>query len=95
MRTFAFILCLASSCVSAMARESVGIPQVTIKTQEGQEPLEIRELEVGVEIHGWLAKTVYELEVFNHTSRIQEGEFSLQLPEGATVSTWPSILKGK
>ena len=88
MRTLAFILFLAATCVSASARESAGIPQVIIKTKDGPEPLEIRGLEVRVEIHGWLAETVYELEVFNHTNRIQEGEFSLQLPEGATVSTW-------
>ncbi len=95
MRKLALVLLLMASCATAWARESVGIPQVTIKTRDGVEPLEIRELKVSVETHGWLAETVYELEVFNHTNRTQEGEFSLQLPEGATVSTWAIDIEGK
>ena len=95
MRELGFIFCLLVCCIPAGARESIGIPQVSIKVGGNPEPLEIRELNVSVEVNGWLAETIYELEVFNHTNRIQEGEFSMQLPEGATVSTWAIDIEGK
>ncbi len=79
----------------ALAPAWAALPSLTV-VGEGRDPerLELRELSMSVEVVGDVAETVLELEFFNHTSRQQEGEFLLQLPEGATVSSYALEVQG-
>ena len=73
------LLALAATPLAAQ-----GLPQLAV---EGKN-LEILEALVSVEVEGRVAEIVYELAYQNDSNRRQEGEFSLQLPPDATVSTY-------
>ncbi len=75
------LLALALAATPLAAR---GLPQLAV---EGKN-LEILEALVSVEVEGRVAEIVFELAYQNDSSRRHEGEFSLQLPPEATVSTY-------
>ncbi|MFT5469613.1 MAG: hypothetical protein ACI8UO_004735, partial [Verrucomicrobiales bacterium] len=83
-----FPIFLLTILAAAGLQAQVGIPHLTIEGNAGREKLELREVSVQVLLDGSMVETILELEFFNHTARQQEGEFRLQLPEGATVSTY-------
>lgn len=79
----------------SLLRAQVALPDLTIKEQGEKQSLDLQELAVEVRIEGRLVETVLELKFFNHSKRMQEGEFVLQLPPGATVSTYALEIKGR
>ncbi len=89
--SFVFV-CLLGAC---SLQAQLALPELTIKEQGRRQNLDLRELSVVVRMEGLWVETVLELEFYNHSSRQQEGEFVLQLPEGATVSTYALEVKGK
>ena len=56
--------------------------------------LEIAEAEVDVRVVGGVARTEMELVFRNDTAKMVEGEFTLPLPEGATVSSYALEVNG-
>lgn len=78
-----------------LAQREVGIPQLTIQEKGVPRPLELKGAIITVALEGYFAETVFELEFFNDTDRRQEGEFSVQLPPEATVSTYAIDIAGK
>lgn len=84
-----------SAILAASLHAQVGIPELSVSTNGGaSQKLELREISIDVQLEGALVETILELEFFNHTTRMQEGEFKLQLPEGATVSTYALDIRG-
>ena len=91
-----FLILLSLVLGAVGVRAQVALPELTIESGGGRnEHLELLELDVNVRFEGALVETVLELEFFNHTTRNQEGEFVLQLPEGATVTTYALEVLGK
>lgn len=78
-----------------LAQREAGIPRLTIQEKGVSRPLELKGAIITVALEGYFAETVYELEFFNDTDRRQEGEFSMQLPPEATVSTYAIDIAGK
>jgi len=72
-----------------------GLPQLVIKGRDGGQALPIVEVLVSVEVEGRIAEIIYEIAYQNNTERRHEGEFSLQLPPGATVSTYAIDIRGE
>ncbi|MCF6313381.1 MAG: hypothetical protein L3J39_13110 [Verrucomicrobiales bacterium] len=72
----------------------VVLPDLTIEEDGEKQSLELRELSIKVRVSGLLVETILDLKFYNHSRRQQEGEFVLQLPEGATVSTYALDIKG-
>ncbi len=70
------------------------LPTLTIQNGARAEVLSLLEVDLDVRLAGAVAETVLELEFFNHTKRRQEGQFTLQLPDGATVSTYALDIAG-
>ena len=62
--------------------------------RETQTILEIDQAEVSVEVVGGVAETIYDLRFRNDSDRAVEGEFSIPLPEGATVSKYALEVNG-
>lgn len=89
-------LALASIFLLGVAniQAQVALPDLTINDRGGKQSLGLQELSIKVRLEGVVAETILELEFFNHTDRRQEGEFVLQLPEGATVSTYALDING-
>lgn len=71
------------------------LPTLTVKEGEGLRELELVALDVEVDIRGILAETVFELTYRNATTNRLEGEFSLALPAGATISTYALEVAGE
>lgn len=81
------LLVLAASPITVA---EAGLPQLSVRGRN----LEVLEALVSVEIEGNVAEIVYELAYQNDTARQQEGEFSITLPPGATVSTYAIDVRG-
>lgn len=71
-----------------------GLPRLSIQSDGVARNLAIVEAIVSVEYEGRVAEIVYELSYQNDTDRRQEGEFSLPLPPGSTVSTYAIDVRG-
>lgn len=96
MRSFPLTLALCLLLpLPLLAQREVGIPQLTIQEKGVARPLELKGAIIMVSLDGYFAETVFELEFFNDTDRLQEGEFSIQLPPEATVSTYAIDIAGK
>lgn len=90
MKTVSLFI-LSTIIMAAVAQAS--LPQMTIG-KNTKEVLELQELNVDIRFEGALVETIYELEFFNHSKRMEEGEFTLQLPEGVTISTYALDIRG-
>jgi len=69
-------------------------PKMWIKEANGKVLLSIENLEADITLTGDLVETVFTLRFRNDTKRMQEGEFVLPLPEGATISTYALEVNG-
>lgn len=74
------------------ASAELRLPTLTVKSTG--RPLELVEFSVDVTLAGNLAETVLDLTYRNNGTRNEEGEFALQLPDGATVSTYALEVNG-
>lgn len=74
---------------------STGLPELVASAPGLREKLSLEEMELSVEVRGSVVETIWELAYFNHTSRRVEGEFSMRLPEGATISTYAIDIAGQ
>lgn len=68
-------------------------PELTVKDHNGQ--VYLQSLKVDVKVIGNIASTTMEMQFFNKTSRILEGELVFPLPEGSTVSRYAIDINGK
>ncbi len=93
MKTYFTLFCFFVLTLSWVGAE-VALPDLTIKEDGEKQSLELRELSIHVRMSGLLVETILDLEFYNHSKRRQEGEFVLQLPQGATVSTYALEIKG-
>ncbi|MFK5923711.1 MAG: VIT domain-containing protein [Verrucomicrobiota bacterium] len=93
MKTYFTLFCFFVMTLS-WVRAEVTLPDLTIKEAGEKQSLELRELSIHVRMSGLLVETIFDLEFYNHSKRRQEGEFVLQLPQGATVSTYALEIKG-
>lgn len=91
MNRFLFVPLTLTLCLPAVDAEEAGLPRLAV---EGRN-LEITEALVSVELEGRVAEIIYEIAYQNNTTRQQEGEFSLRLPVGATVSTYAIDVLGQ
>lgn len=82
MNRIALVVFASALCLPASANE--GLPRLAVAGRN----LDIVEALVSVELEGRIAEIIYEIAYQNDTTRRQEGEFSLRLPAGATVSTY-------
>lgn len=80
--------------VSPAAFAEKSIPSLTVKDGSTLRELEIVGLGIRVDIRGMLAETTYELTYKNSSENRLEGEFSLELPTDATVSTFALEVNG-
>ncbi|WP_159434702.1 VIT domain-containing protein [Rubritalea squalenifaciens] len=71
------------------------LPSMSVVDSGRRHDLELQSLELSVDIQGRYAETVMTVAFFNDTKRNQEGEFTLPLPEGATVSNYALEVNGK
>lgn len=94
MKKYGSIACMFLMAIS-FGRAQVALPDLTIKEGGRKKSLELRALSIDVRLEGLLAETVLEMEFFNHSGMNQEGEFVLQLPTGATVSTYALEINGR
>ncbi|MDF1861791.1 MAG: VIT domain-containing protein [Verrucomicrobiales bacterium] len=92
MRAIPAILLAFLFQTSVSAQESE-LPTLTIQEEGQARRLELISIDLSVEARGELVEIVYELDFHNHSTRNTEGEFSIQLPEGATVSTYALEVK--
>lgn len=72
-----------------------GLPQLVIKGRDFTKSLPVAEATLSVEFEGQVAEIIYEIAYQNDTDQRHEGEFSLQLPPGATVSTYAIDVRGE
>lgn len=73
---------------------AAGWPRLSIQSGGVARNLAIVEAVVSVAFEGRVAEIVYEIAYQNDTDRRQEGEFSLELPPGSTVSTYAIDVSG-
>ena len=66
-----------------------------LKAVNNNDDLHLTGMSINVTVEGILAETVIELEYYNEGHRNLEGEFTLKLPEGATVSTYALEVNGE
>ncbi|MCG8602359.1 MAG: hypothetical protein MI807_19600 [Verrucomicrobiales bacterium] len=90
----ATVFAFFSVLISANAADPPSLPSLSIREGNQSRNLDITFLGIDVECRGHLAEITYEVEFLNTTRRNQEGEFSLPLPEGATVSRYALEVKG-
>ena len=92
MRTLlATIFALAAALSGGAQAQSL-----TIKDRAGKRvPLHVDRLQLGVSVIGEVALTTLTLRFQNHTDRMQEGEFLMELPAGATVSDYALEVNGE
>lgn len=72
-----------------------GLPQLVIKGRDFTKSLPVAEASLSVEFEGRVAEIIYEIAYQNDTDQRHEGEFVLQLPPGATVSTYAIDVRGE
>ena len=77
----------------ATASAQLTLPDLRIKAENRR--LELVSLSMDVTVEGSIAETTLELEYYNDGRRNAEGEFSMELPEGATVSTYALEVNGE
>ncbi|MFK7909896.1 MAG: VIT domain-containing protein [Akkermansiaceae bacterium] len=80
---------LLSACLTHAAT-----PKMWVKDKNNRVPLRIDRIEADITITGIYAETVLTLRFRNETSRFQEGEFVMPLPDGATVSQYALEVNG-
>ncbi|NWK55797.1 SLBB domain-containing protein [Verrucomicrobiaceae bacterium N1E253] len=71
------------------------LPTMWVKDKGGRVPLKIDHIHAEVRVVQDLAETTLTLRFRNETKRMQEGEFVLPLPEGATVSGYALEINGE
>ncbi|MEO0414253.1 MAG: VIT domain-containing protein, partial [Verrucomicrobiota bacterium] len=81
---------LISLCES---RAELQLPSLKLKGTN--QHLDMTRLDVDVQLMGVMAETVIEIEYFNNSHQNAEGEFSLKLPAGSTVSTYALEVNGE
>lgn len=87
----AFAIFMLGACALCHA----AVPQMWIKDDQGRVPLRIDSVQTEIAISGELAETTLTLRFRNETDRMQEGEFVMPLPAGATVSSFALEVNGK
>ncbi len=80
---------------SCSAAQALSLPDLVIPDQNDSRQPTLVDLFIEVTITGNLAETVLNLTYYNEGTRNAEGEFSLKLPEGATVSSYALDVNGK
>lgn len=70
-------------------------PTMWVKDNSGRIPLKIDTIHARINLIEDLAETTLTLRFRNETTRMQEGEFVLPLPRGATVSSYALEVQGK
>lgn len=86
---FILILVLWISAIAILPAQG---PRMTVAGTGA--PMRIEEAAVRVELSGGAARTEFELVFRNDTARMVEGEFTLPLPPGATVSSYALEVNG-
>jgi hypothetical protein len=81
--------------VLVLAMHGLCLAQVPRVTDAAGKPLRIEQAEIEVRFLADLAETSIELEFRNDTPRALEAEFTLPLPEGATVSAYALDVNGR
>ncbi|MDF1852341.1 MAG: VIT domain-containing protein [Verrucomicrobiales bacterium] len=71
------------------------LPTLSIKEGNARQHLAIQKLVVAVECVGLLAEISYDITYANGSRRNQEGEFQLELPPGARVSSYSLEVEGR
>ncbi|MCW1885667.1 VIT domain-containing protein [Luteolibacter flavescens] len=89
-RILGILCCWFSACLVLQAQ--IQGPRMTVAGT--QTILEIEEAAVDIRVTGGVARTEMELVFRNDTDRMVEGEFTLPLPEGATVSSYALEVNG-
>jgi hypothetical protein len=89
------LLCVLFFATAAAAQEDTSLPSLSIREGNQSRNLDITFLGIDVDCHGHLAEVTYEVEFLNTTRRNQEGEFSLPLPDGATISRYALEVNGE
>ncbi|MBK1790294.1 VIT domain-containing protein [Persicirhabdus sediminis] len=89
MRRLGFILQLL------MLVSAVAAPQMWVKDGTGRVPLRIESLDYQVQVVDSMAETTIEVVFANDTSSMQEGEFVMPLPAGATISSYALDVNGE
>lgn len=71
------------------------LPRMTIEDGGHRQDLEVKKVEVRVQVSGEFVETRMTLEFFNKTGLNQEGEFRLPLPEGSSVHFYALEVNGE
>ncbi len=89
------LIVLMISSASLFSQSKLSSPSIKIDDGKSKYDLKLKSVEVNVKIIGSLAVTNIELNFFNESSRILEGELQFPLAENQTVSRFAMDINGK
>jgi len=79
-----FLAALATTPAQAQAQARF-FPPVRLDVPEAEKPIELRQLDIKVDIEGRLARTTVAMTFYNPNDRVLEGELHFPLLEGQTI----------
>lgn len=93
MRTFKNFFAIPLLFIGLFAQAQM--PVLKVKTTDQQQAVKLQKLNIDVQIMGNIATTTMTMTFFNNSSTVLEGELTLPMPDGVSISRYALDINGK